>query len=205
MEPLDQAWNHCSQLSGQRRYRRIVESQVEIVERELRDCFSLAEIALALDRISRRLKRDPQLVQREHAWFGHHEPDREAVAGDHDLSHQRHRGEAFEAAQLIGNQIGTRTDTGEPNTARVNRRADQIDHETLGIDGAEGPLSLRFEGFVDVLQDAEQSGTGYRAGQFDFSLRVQQSVEVFGLKKSNFELHARFHFVSVQRVTAENG
>src|SRR5208283_4745105 len=51
---------------------------------------------------------------------------------------------------------------------------------------------------------AEQSGTGDGAGQFDFRLRVQQSIEVFGLKKSNLELHARLHFVSVQRMAAEN-
>jgi len=57
---------------------------------------------------------------------------------------------------------------------------------------------------LDALQKAEQSGTDYRSGQFDFGLRVQQSVEVFGLKKSNLQLHARFHFVSVQRVAAEN-
>ena len=43
-----------------------------------------------------------------------------------------------------------------------------------------------------------------RTRQFDLRLGVQQGVEIFGLKKPGFELHARRHLVGIHRMAAEN-
>src|SRR5579862_461747 len=205
IDSLDQPRNHRCQIGRKRFDRGIIKPQIEVVERELHDGFRLMEIALALDRIARRLKRYPQLVQREHAWLRHHEPHREAIVGDHDFGHQRQRSKPFETAQLFRDEIDPAADAGERKTAGlIDRRANQIDHEALRIYRSKRSLSLRLEGRIHVLKYPEQPSTANRTRQFNFRFRVQESVEIFSMKKPGFELYASRHLVGIHRVAAEN-
>ena len=70
-------------------------------------------------------------------------------------------------------------------------RSQQLNHETLGICGAETALAGRREALINRFQQAEQAQLSCASCNLKRGMRIEESIEVVGLKQSRFELDAR--------------